>query len=299
MIIEVGPRDGLQNESGQIPTDLKLAFIANLAATGLREIEVTSFVSPTRVPQMADADELWPRLPAGPDYSALAPNLRGLTRALSLGVSRVAFFTGASDAFTTANIGMSVNQSLTAFGEMMDHIRGNAPSTRVRAYVSVAFECPFSGRVAPGQTAALARQLLKIGAHEVAFGDTIGVATPNEVLELAKALRRSRIPDAAVAWHFHDTNGTAVANAVQAVQCGYRRLDSSAGGLGGCPFAPGAGGNLATEDLVYTLDRLGLATGVDLEKLARASLPILRHLGRVPESKVQRRVLGRARASAE
>lgn len=285
-IIEVGPRDGLQNEKIPIPTDLKLTFIRSLAAAGLNEIEVTSFVSPKWVPQLADASELWTALPAGPKYSALVPNLKGLESALKLGVGRIALFTAASDAFTAKNINMTVQQSLDVFAEVIALFRKAVSGGWVRAYVSTAFECPFTGRIDPDTVATVGANLIRLGVDEVALGDTLGVAVPSEVAILTKVLS-SVVPLDRLAYHFHDTRGTAIANVVAGIESGITTFDASAGGLGGCPYAPGAGGNLATEDLVYLLERMGYRTGIDLTGLASSSLPILSLLGRAPSAKVQ------------
>lgn len=285
-IVEVGPRDGLQNEPAAIPTDAKLRFIAALEEAGLREIEVTSFVSPKWVPQLADAAEVWRGLPAGPTkYSALVPNAQGLARAMEVGVRRIALFTAASDEFTKRNINMTVAESLERFREIVAAFRAKVSDGWVRGYVSTAFECPYAGRMAPGRVAEVVAALFEIGADEVSLGDTIGVAVPNEVTELVRSL--DGFPSERVAWHFHDTRGTAIANVAAALERGYEIFDASAGGLGGCPYAPGAGGNLATEDLTYFLERSGVPTGVDLVKLARASGEILGRLGRRPTAKSQ------------
>lgn len=290
-IIEVGPRDGLQNEKIPIPTDVKLRFIGQLAAAGLSEIEATSFVSPKWVPQLGDAAELWPQLPTGPSYSALVPNIKGLERALSVGVRRISVFTAASDAFTQKNINMTVEQSLDVFHEVIrafeaaedeDHDEVHSPRS-VRGYVSTAFECPYAGRMDPGKVASVVDRLFEMGVDEVSIGDTIGVAAPTEVRALAKALEGR--PKERIAWHFHDTRGTAIANASAALDLGFERFDSSAAGLGGCPYAPGAGGNLATEDLVYFLERSGLATGIDLDRLSKSTQEVLALLGRAATSK--------------
>ncbi len=283
-IVEVGPRDGLQNEKPPLSTDSKAEFVARLSDAGLREIEVTSFVSPKWVPQLGDADRLWPMLPAGPEYSALVPNTTGLQRAVALGVKRIAVFTAASDAFTLKNINMTVSDSLAAFAEVVSAFRGLVTDGWVRGYVSTAFECPYAGPVDPGTTSQVVAHLIALGVDEVSLGDTIGVATPPEVRRLASVLD---VPYSRIAWHFHDTRGTALANVQAALDLGYRAFDSSAGGLGGCPYAPGAGGNLATDDLAYLLEREGEVTGIDRLKLAEASLPVLEALGRPPSSKAQ------------
>lgn len=296
-IVEVGPRDGLQNEAIPIPTELKVAFIRDLAGAGLREIEATSFVSPKWVPQLADAAELWPKLPLGPQYSALVPNPKGLERALEVGVERIALFTAASDAFTQKNINMSVAESLDVFREVADSFRTARKEGWIRGYVSTAFECPYSGKVEAGRVAEVCESLFQIGVDEVCIGDTIGVAAPREVRTLDKVLEK-HFEKSKIAYHFHDTRGTAVANVSAALDDGFLIFDASAGGLGGCPFAPGAGGNLATEDLVYFLERSGVSTGVDLSRLASSSLPVLQHLGRAPTAKTQLAELSRSSACA-
>lgn len=285
-IVEVGPRDGLQNEPTPIPTQLKAKFVADLAAAGLREIEASSFVSPKWVPQLGDAEQLWPTLPPGGLYSALVPNLKGLERALAVGVQRIALFTAASDAFTKKNINMSITESLDAFREVASAFRSAVPGGWIRGYVSTVFECPYSGPVEPSRVADVCSSLLDIGCDEISLGDTIGVAAPKEVRNLDRALRDLG-PQERFAWHFHDTRGTAVANVMAALDLGYEAFDSSAAGLGGCPYAPGAGGNLATDDLVYALERSGIRTGIDAMRLAEASLPILVALGKAPSSKAQ------------
>jgi hydroxymethylglutaryl-CoA lyase len=284
-IIEVGPRDGLQNEAVPVATAAKAGFVTALASAGLREIEATSFVSPKWVPQLGDAAELWPLLPPGPLYSALVPNLKGLERAVSVGVERIAVFTAASDAFTQKNINMTVAESLDAFAEVVSSFRSTNPGGFVRGYVSTVIECPYSGGVSPADVTRIVSRLFAIGVDEVSLGDTIGVAVPRDVEDLCAALEGFEKPK--VAWHFHDTRGTAIANVATVLARGYSAFDSSAGGLGGCPYAPGAGGNLATEDLVYFLERSGVKTGVDLTALAKASLPVLEALGRRPAAKAQ------------
>lgn len=287
-IVEVAPRDGLQAEPTPVPTEAKAALIERLAQAGLREIEATSFVSPRWVPQLGDAEALWPTLPAGPLYSALVPNVKGLERAVACGVRRIALFTAASEAFTLKNINMTVEDSLAAARDVVAAFRDQVPGGWARGYVSTAFECPYAGRVSPAETARVAIGLLEAGVDEVAFGDTVGAAGPTEVRALHSA---AGLPSGQVAWHFHDTRSTAVANVAAALELGYLAFDSSAGGLGGCPYAPGAGGNLATEDLVYFLEREGVPTGVGLRALAEATLPVLEALGRRPAAKTQLAVL--------
>ena len=289
-IVEVGPRDGLQNEQVPIPTEEKLAFITRLVAAGLREIEVSSFVSPKWVPQLGDVEALWPRLPEGPLYSALVPNAKGLERALALGVKRIALFTAASETFTRKNINMSIDESLEVAGNVIREFRSAVPDGFVRGYVSMVIECPYEGLIEASKVIRVAEQLLELGADEVSLGETIGVASPLEVNELCEQLVR-QIPVERTAWHFHDTRGTGIANVSAAMDFGYSSFDSSAGGLGGCPYAKGAGGNIATEDLVYLAKRSGLALDVDLDALARASLPLLERLGRGVSAKAQLAVL--------
>lgn len=289
-IVEVGPRDGLQNEALPISTAAKAAFIRALFRSGLTEIEATSFVSPKWVPQLGDAADLWPLLISGPKLSALIPNVKGLERALEVGVERIALFTAASEAFTLKNINMTIAQSLSAFAEVVDIFRGKNPDGWIRAYVSTAFECPFSGPVAPSVVVEVAEKLLTLGVNEISLGDTIGVAVPSEVRVLTNAVL-STMPISKLNYHFHDTRGTAIANVAEALELGVTSFDSSAAGLGGCPYAPGAGGNLATEDLVYFLERSGISTGVNLDLLATASLPVLVDLGRSPAAKTQQSVL--------
>jgi hydroxymethylglutaryl-CoA lyase len=281
-IVEVGPRDGLQNEREVIPTSVKADFVRRLAAAGCREIEVTSFVRPDRVPQMADGAELLTGLAdllqpdSGVRLSALVPNRRGLERALAAGVRRIAVFTAASESFNQRNIGMSIRQSLDTFREIIAEAR--AGGVTCRGYVSTAFYCPYEGRVSPVAARAVSEELLELGVDEVSLGDTIGLAVPTEVEQLLHELQ-DHVPWDRLALHFHDTSGTALVNVVASLVAGIRCFDSSAGGLGGCPFAPGAAGNLATEDLVYLLQQMGFDTGVDLIGIAAASEALEPHLG--------------------
>jgi isopropylmalate/homocitrate/citramalate synthase len=285
-VVEVGPRDGLQNEATIVPTDAKLRFISLLADAGLREIEATSFVSPRAIPQLADADDLMARLHRRPGvrYPVLVPNERGLDRAEAAGVDAIAVFTAATDAFTERNIGMSVAASIEAFRPVLE--RAGRSGRWRRGYVSTAFGCPFTGAVAPGRAVGVALQLLELGVDEVCFGDTIGVAVPSGVDALLDAAVRAGIPRDRTALHFHDTRGTALANVVAALDAGIRTFDSSTGGTGGCPYAPGAAGNLATEDLVYLLDGLGFDHGIELSRLLAAARYVAGILGRPLASKV-------------
>ena len=285
-IYEVGPRDGLQNESTPIPTEAKARFVALLAAAGLREIEATSFVSPSAIPQLADADELMSVLdrPDGVRFPVLVPNQRGMDRAEAAGVDAIAVFTAASDAFTARNIGMTVEESLTTFAPVLGRARDLGWWTR--GYVSTAFGCPYTGHVEPSRAVEVATRLVELGVDEVCFGDTIGVGVPGQVEELTGLTAQAGIPLDRVAYHFHDTRGTALANVAAGLRAGIRCFDSAAGGTGGCPYAPGAAGNLATEDLVYLLDAEGWETGVSLAGVLEAARFVAGELGRPLATKV-------------
>lgn len=289
-IVEVGPRDGLQNESTPIPTDIKLQFIEKLAAAGLCDIEATSFVHPKAVPQLADAMELARQLPHRDrvTYSALVPNAVGWDRCLQSGIERIAVFTAASESFTAKNIRMTIEESLSVFAPILQDAIRRAFTTR--AYISTCFECPYEGRVAREKVRDLAERLVEMGAGEIAISDTIGAAAPTDVSDTVGFVLE-RVPAARIALHFHDTYGTALANVCAGLQLGIATFDSSAGGLGGCPYAPGAAGNLATEDLVYLLDRMGIETGVDLAAVADASAVIGSALGRSPASRNWQRIM--------
>jgi hydroxymethylglutaryl-CoA lyase len=270
-ICEVGPRDGLQNEEQTVPAADKVRYVEMLVEAGVPAIEVTSFVSPTAVPQMADADEVFPaiRKREGVRYITLVPNQRGLDRAIAAGVREIAVFTAASDTFAQRNIRMSIDDSLNVFRIVI--ARAHADGMAVRASVSTAFGCPFEGAVPAANVVRLAQQLLEAGADTLSIADTIGVATPNQVIEVVSGLLDAGIPLAQFGLHFHDTRGTALANIMAGLQLGVHEYDSSAGGLGGCPFAPGATGNVATEDVLYLLDGMGIDTGIDIVKLRDAS----------------------------
>ena len=285
-IYEVGPRDGLQNESLPIPTETKLRFIQLLIDAGLREIEATSFVSPTAIPQLADADDLIKRLPgrSGVRFPVLVPNERGMARAEAAGVDAIAVFTAATDAFTEHNIGMTVDASVAAFRPVL--ARAAELGWWRRAYVSTAFGCPYTGRVEPAAAVAVAERLVELGVDEVCFGDTIGVGVPDQVAELVTLAAAAGIALDRQAYHFHDTRGTALANVSAALAVGIRTFDSSTGGTGGCPYAPGAAGNLATEDLVYLLDASGYEHGVSLGRVLRAARFIADALGKPLATKV-------------
>src|SRR5436190_12296056 len=284
-IVEVGPRDGLQNESAVIPTPKKAEFIQLLGTAGLQNIEVASFVHPDRVPQLADADELVRQLEPAPNvrYSALVPNMRGLERAIESGIRRIAVFTAASETFNKKNINMGIQESIDVFRPVVD--RALSEGMSVRGYVSTCFVCPYEGSIAKQKVAAVTRSLFDLGVDEVSVGDTIGAATPQDV-ETTCGYLLEQFRGHRLAMHFHDTYGMAIANVYQALQMGFTIFDSSAGGLGGCPYAPGASGNLATEDLVYLLDRLGIKSGVSLDLVRRASYFMARELGRDLPSRV-------------
>ncbi len=285
-IYEVGPRDGLQNEARATPIDAKLQFIALLADAGLREIEATSFVSARAVPQLADADDLMARLERRPGvrYPVLVPNKRGMARALEAGADAICLFTAASEPFVQHNIGMSIAESMTAFAPLMAQVRERGLWSR--GYVSTAFGCPYQGAVAEAAVVGVAQELVALGVDEVSIGDTIGVAGPADVRRVVGALLQAGIAPTRLAMHFHDTRGTALANVTTALEMGIRTFDSSSGGTGGCPYAPGAAGNLATEDLVYFLDREGLSHGVALEGVLTAARFISEAIGRPLATKV-------------
>ncbi len=285
-IYEVGPRDGLQNEAKPIPLETKLRYLELLADAGLREIEATSFVGPAAIPQLADADALMKALPRRPGvrYPVLVPNDRGLARAEAAGVDAIAVFTAATDAFTTHNIGMTVDESLAAFAPVL--ARAGELGWWRRGYVSTAFGCPYTGAVTAAQAVDVAVRLLALGLDEVCFGDTIGVGVPPQVREIVARATDAGIPLERIAFHFHDTRGTALANVAAGLSTGVRCFDASTGGTGGCPYAPGAAGNLATEDLVYLLDAIGLEHGSDLGGVLRAARFIADALGRPLATKV-------------
>jgi hydroxymethylglutaryl-CoA lyase len=269
-IVEVGPRDGLQNEPASVSTADKIEFINRLSAAHLPVIEVTAFVSPKWVPQMADAADVFAGIMRAPGirYTALVPNLAGLDRAIATGVTEVAVFAASSDTFSRKNINQGIDESLATYRQVCD--RALAAGLRVRGYLSTAFGCPFEGDVAPDRVADVAARLLGLGVFEVAVSDTIGIAHPGQVPRVLDAVL-ARVPVHQVALHFHDTRGTALANVLAALPFGIATFDASAGGLGGCPYAPGAAGNLATDDLVYMLDGLGMDTGVALAAVSDAS----------------------------
>src|SRR5262245_3087820 len=269
-IVEVGPRDGLQNEAVEISTADKVAFVDLLSAAGLPVIEVSAFVSPKWVPQMGDAAEVFAGIARRPGtrYPALVPNLSGLERAHQAGVTEIGIFAAASEAFSRRNLNQSIGESLDTYRAVC--LRAGQLGIRVRGYVSTAFGCPFEGAVSPEKVSEVTEALIEMGAFEVTISDTIGIAHPGQVTDVVDAVA-SHVPIGRLALHFHDTRGTALANVAVAMDLGVTVFDASAGGLGGCPYAPGATGNLATEDLVYMLDGIGVHSGANLEALLEAS----------------------------
>jgi hydroxymethylglutaryl-CoA lyase len=269
-VVEVGPRDGLQNEAAIVPTADKVAFVNLLSAAGFSTIEVSAFVNPKRVPQMADAAEVFAGIErrTGIRYSALVPNVAGLDRASAAGVSDIAVFAASSETFSRKNINQGIDESLQAYRDVC--ARALAAGMRVRGYLSTAFGCPYEGTVSPAIVRDLTERLLELGVYEVAVSDTIGIAHPGQVRQVVEHVLE-RVPADRIALHFHDTRGMAIANVLAALPLGIATFDASAGGLGGCPFAPGAAGNVATDDLIYMLDGLGLDTGVSLAAVTRAS----------------------------
>jgi hydroxymethylglutaryl-CoA lyase len=286
-VVEVGPRDGLQNEAARLGVDDKVAFAQALLDAGLPVVEVGAFVSPKWVPQMAGSDEVLRRLrrPAGARLPVLVPNRKGFEAARAAGAREIAVFTAASETFNRKNINATIDESFARFAEFVPEARREG--MWVRGYVSTCFGCPYEGAVDPSRVVEVARRLVEAGAHEVSIGDTIGVAVPTQVAEVMGRLKAALAADT-LAVHFHDTRGTALANVLAALQEGIAVVDSSAGGLGGCPYAPGASGNLATEDLLYMLHGMGIATGVDLDKVAAASRALAPRLGhRLPSRYLQ------------
>lgn len=285
-VVEVGPRDGLQNEKALIPTAQKIQFIQMLAKAGLPVVEATSFVSPRAIPQLSDASEVMAgvvRLPTT-SYPVLVPNLKGMERAIAARVDTIAVFTGASESFTKHNINATIEESLGNFRPVI--AQAQQAGIAVRGYISTVFGCPYEGKVDPQHVLRVARELLAMGVSELSLGDTIGVATPNQVVDvLSLLMNEGQIPPSQLAVHFHDTRGTALANVLTALHMGITIVDSSAGGLGGCPYAPGAAGNLATEDLLYMLHGLGISTGVNLEQVVEATRFIAPFLNHAPTSK--------------
>jgi len=284
-IVEVGPRDGLQNEATSLTTIDKVQFIEALAQAGCKRIEVGSFVSPKWVPQMANSDEVLTQIhrKLGVTYSALTPNMQGVIQAIASGADEVAIFGAASEAFTQKNINCSIAESINRFTPVIAYAQ--AHSIPVRGYVSTVMGCPYSGNVPLKDVVNIAAQLYQLGCYEISLGDTIGVGSPTQTNALITAVS-DVVPIANLAVHFHNTYGQALANVLTAINAGVRIVDTSAAGLGGCPYAHGASGNLATEDLVYMLNGMGMATGIDLPALIAASKPILQTLNISPASAV-------------
>lgn len=276
-VVEVGPRDGLQNEAATVSTADKIAFVDRLSAAGLPVIEVSAFVSPKWVPQMADAADVFSGIVRRPGvrYTALVPNVAGLERAVASEVSEIAIFASSTEAFSRKNINQTIDEAMRTYADVS--ARALRAGLRVRAYLSTAFGCPYEGQVSERTVAALVTRLLELGVFEVAVSDTIGVATPGDVARVLDAVLAD-IPADRIALHFHDTRRTALANVLTALLYGIKTFDASAGGLGGCPYAPGAAGNLATEDLIYMLDGMGIVTGVSLAALRHASSTLLTKL---------------------
>lgn len=296
VIVEVAPRDGLQNEAAIVATGAKIELVQRLAMAGLRHIEATAFVSPKWVPQMADSTEVMTACAASPELahvalSALVPNIRGFEAAVAAGSREVAVFTSASETFSRRNINCSIDESFARFEPVFEAAR--AARIPVRGYVSCAIACPYEGAIDPRAVARVSHMLLEKGAREVSLGDTIGVGTPARVKRMIEAVA-SQVPVSALAGHFHDTYGMGIANIQAALDTGIRVFDSSVGGLGGCPYAPGAAGNVATEELVYLLQDLGLCRDMDLQGLAETAAWIGRVVGRADASRVTKALTGKA-----
>ena len=300
-IVEVGPRDGLQNEKQVVPTAIKIELIERLAEAGVRVIEATSFVSPKWVPQMGDNTAVLQGIQRKPGvtYTALSPNLQGFDGAVQAGANEVAIFGAASESFSRKNINCSIAESLKRFEPVVS--AASALEIPVRGYVSCVVGCPYEGAVAPEQAASVAKTLYDMGCYEVSLGDTIGVGNPVSIQRMIEACAR-HVPMAKLAGHYHDTYGMAIANIYASLELGMRVFDSSIAGLGGCPYAAGASGNVATEDVVYLLQGLGIETGIDMEKLLAAGQFILQHLGRAcganSASKAAQALLATAQAAA-
>ena len=287
-VYEVSPRDGLQNEKATVPTRDKIRLIDALVAAGLRRIEITSFVSPKWIPQLADADELAEQLnlngtPPGVRFSALCPNPKGLERAKAAKLDEIAVFLSASETHNKKNVNKTIDDTLAAFADTIGPARD--AGMRVRGYVSTVWGCPYEGDIDPKRGISIARRLLDMGCYQVSLGDTIGVGTPRHTQRILK-MALDAIPSEQIAMHMHDTRGTALANIVVGLEMGIRDFDASVGGMGGCPYAPGAAGNMATEDLVYMLHGMGIRTGIDLERLVEAGKAAASIVGRALPGKV-------------
>lgn len=284
-LVEVGPRDGLQNETQIISSDIKVNFINKLSETGLKFIEVTSFVSPKWIPQIADNTDVFTKInkAEGVHYSALVPNLKGLEKAIQVDVKEVAIFSSASETFSYKNINCSIAESLKRFENVLEYAQQH--SILVRAYISCVLGCPFEGEIRPEEVAKIAKELIEMGCFEISLGDTIGVGTPLMAKQLIDKVQ-DVVPNDKIAVHFHDTYGQAMANIFAVLQQGVHIIDSSVAGLGGCPYATGASGNVASEDVVYMLEGLNIETGIDLVKLCKAGIYISNHLNRATQSRV-------------
>jgi hydroxymethylglutaryl-CoA lyase len=289
-IIEVSPRDGLQNESSFVDTAIKIDFINQLSASGLKHIEVTSFVSPKAIPQLADNRAVYQGINKAKDvhYSALVPNEKGMLQALDVGVKEIAIFTAASETFNQRNINCSIAESIARYEPVMGLAKEH--HIPVRAYISCVAGCPYEGSITPKQVAPIIEQLLDLGADEISFGDTIGVGTPLQIKQLIQSIAES-MPLNQAAMHFHDTYGQAVANIYTALDSGIRRFDSAAAGLGGCPYAQGATGNVATEDVLYLMHGMGVETGIDIYSVVKAGEMMCKAMKRKNQSKVANALL--------
>ncbi|WP_090357321.1 hydroxymethylglutaryl-CoA lyase [Pseudomonas coleopterorum] len=294
-IVEVGPRDGLQNEQGQVRAEDKVALVDALVAAGLKHVEVGSFVSPRWVPQMADSAAVFAAIERAPGvtYAALTPNLQGLEAAIAAGASEVAVFAAASESFSQRNINCSIAQSLQRFEPVL--AAAVAHGIKVRGYVSCVLGCPYEGDIAPERVRDVADAMLQMGCYELSLGDTLGIGTPGAARRLIDTVAQ-QVPRGQLAGHFHDTYGQAVANIYACLLEGVQVFDSSVAGLGGCPYAPGASGNVATEDVLYLLHGLGISTGVDLDRVVQAGQAIMLALGRQSASRVARARIGGAGA---
>jgi hydroxymethylglutaryl-CoA lyase len=291
-IVEVGPRDGLQNEKGEVPTAIKLELIERLADAGIRSIEATAFVSPKWIPQMADHTEVLERIRRKPgvSYPVLTPNLKGFEAAKAAGATEVAVFGAASEAFSKKNINCSIAESLDRFRLVAEHALKE--NVKVRGYISCVLACPYEGKVPPHKVAEVAGALYDMGCHEISLGDTIGAATPGDTQRMIEACVK-RVPVEKLAGHYHDTYGQALANIYASMELGVAAFDASVSGLGGCPYAKGASGNVATEDVLYMLQGLGIETGIDLAKVVETGVWISAYLKREPGSKAGRAIAAR------
>jgi hydroxymethylglutaryl-CoA lyase len=284
-IVEVGPRDGLQNEKTPIPVEARIAFVENLIAAGLHTVEVGSFVSPKAIPQMASSDQVLRAVDHHPnrEFHVLVPNEKGYEAARAAGAKVIAVFASASEGFSRANINCTIAESIERFKPVI--ARAKADGIKVRGYLSCVLGCPYDGEVKPAQVVTVADQLWKLGCYEVSLGDTIGVGTPIKARELLRAVAGA-VPMANIGMHFHDTYGQALANLYAGLEEGARVIDSAAGGLGGCPYAPGATGNVATEDVVYMLEGMGISIGINMERLVAATNEVCKLIGKPPASRV-------------